>query len=231
VGAVLGLGAPFGLWLLILLGDPPDGSLMRWIYVYTGMATSLAFGTFGVIAGTLMKRVNASAIRDGLTELHNRRHVLAVMPRLASSARRRGRPLCVIMLDLDHFKRINDAYGHATGDRTLIAFADVIRDQVRSSDLAARWGGEEFLVVCPDADSQAGLEVAERLRASTEPLGPAELGHEQGQTVSLGVASYDPSSGPLDVDALLRHADAALYAAKNQGRNRVIEYGTLDASD
>jgi diguanylate cyclase (GGDEF)-like protein len=129
----------------------------------------------------------------------------------------------VVMIDLDHFKQVNDRYGHLVGDRTLAAVGRALREHGRSSDLIARYGGEEFAVLCPDTDCETGLQVAERLRVAVEQLGPQELGYPGPQTVSLGVAIQSPEH-PLTPEQLLDHADLALYRAKHRGRNRTVAW-------
>lgn len=220
-GVVLGLGAPFGLFVILALADPRPEAISGWIYGYTGISTCVVFALFGLLAGTLMNRLRAAATHDTLTGLPNRRLLVELLPRVLANARRRGRPLCVLMLDLDRFKRINDEFGHAVGDKTLGAVADVMRAEVRAGDLPARYGGEEFVVVCEDAARAVGLEIAERLRVAVGELEESRLGHPRRQTVSIGVAELEPADGD-DAEHLLRRADAALYRAKNEGRDRVV---------
>jgi diguanylate cyclase (GGDEF)-like protein len=154
---------------------------------------------------------------DALTGLFNRRHLWERLTEMVSSGRRTGRPIGVLMLDLDHFKTINDSAGHAAGDAVLCAVADRLRAEVRLEDVVGRWGGEEFVVILDSASAvDAGL-VAERLRLriAAEPVAVEPAG-EVPVTVSIGCAV-----GPEDGEELLHHADAALYRAKAGGRNRV----------
>ncbi|MDY0746297.1 diguanylate cyclase [Paucibacter sp. R3-3] len=160
---------------------------------------------------------------DALTGLSNRRAFYERARGLWATAVRRGRPLCIVMLDIDHFKDFNDRHGHDGGDRVLVMVAEVLRSNCRAGDLAVRWGGEEFLLLLPETDLSAGLAFAERLRAAVE--GSAiTLGGDQRVflSVSLGVA---PLELPVAVDAtletLIATADQFLYRAKNEGRNRV----------
>jgi diguanylate cyclase len=149
---------------------------------------------------------------DELTGLPNRRAWNAELPRAIERARRDGTPLAVAMLDLDFFKRFNDAYGHPAGDQLLKSAAASWREQIRSVDHLGRYGGEEFIVLLPAADAELAFGVVERLRQAT-PLG---------QTVSCGLASWD---GVETSDELVARADAALYAAKQGGRDRVAVAG------
>lgn len=213
-----------GLWLVFqIAGIDPGVGAARVALLYSAIATAIAFASFGLGLGRLMDRLRYAALRDGLTGLFNRRFLRESLPQLQAAAARHGIPLCVVMLDLDHFKRVNDAYGHLVGDQTLAAVGRSLRENSRRSDLVARYGGEEFAVLCPNTDSDTGLEVAERLRVAIEGLGPKELGHPGPQTVSLGVAVQSPDR-ELTPEELLDHADLALYRAKHRGRNRTVAW-------
>ncbi len=218
VGLLLSPGAPIGLWLLASWLQP-DMSI-GFALVYSGVATAIAFTIFGAWAGRLMDNLRAAAMHDGLTGLFNRRFLREALPSLQATAQRRSEPLCLLMLDLDHFKQVNDRFGHLVGDQTLRAVADVLRNQSRRSDLVGRYGGEEFAVLCPATDGATGISVAERLREAIANLGPDALGHPGPLTVSIGVAvQIDESFSP---DALMDRADLALYQAKHAGRNRTV---------
>lgn len=132
--------------------------------------------------------------------------------------------LCsVLLIDLDHFKSINDTYGHATGDAVLKRVAQTLAYNVRTSDEVGRWGGEEFLVLCPNADEDEAKALAERLRKSVETL---TWLFEQKVTVSIGVADRG-AKATLALDNTISRADAAMYAAKGDGRNRVMTHSSL----
>ncbi|HWR96828.1 MAG TPA: diguanylate cyclase, partial [Candidatus Methanoperedens sp.] len=168
----------------------------------------------------LHERTVRLSITDGLTKLHNQRYFQEALRREFQRSDRRGSPLSLALLDIDHFKRFNDAYGHQLGDLVLQELARTLRGQVRGLDVLARHGGEEFAVVMPDTPATAALRVAERLRAAIEahpvpgPEGPLRV------TVSLGVASVPhPQIG--SPEGLIAAADQALYRAKELGRNRV----------
>jgi diguanylate cyclase (GGDEF)-like protein len=169
----------------------------------------------------LRKDLSVQASRDPLTNLYNRRHLAAALPREMLRCQREAKPVALIIMDLDHFKRYNDHYGHAAGDICLRAVAHTIQGSAkRASDLAARYGGEEFLLLLPDTDEADALRMAEGLRGAVEAL---DIAHPQSfyghVTLSLGVAVMRPTY-PSDADELLRRADQALYAAKEAGRNR-----------
>jgi diguanylate cyclase (GGDEF)-like protein len=160
------------------------------------------------------------SIHDHLTTLFNRRYLEETLERELQRAGREQRPLGLIMLDIDHFKARNDTLGHAAGDRLLQALGHVLQADVRGSDFACRYGGEEFVLVLPDASRDATTQRAERLREDIGHLQVEHAGKDLGRvTVSLGVAVF-PDDGHT-VDAILRSADAALYRAKDEGRNRV----------
>jgi diguanylate cyclase (GGDEF)-like protein len=153
---------------------------------------------------------------DTLTGLPNRRHLQERLVEAAASAVRRNDTMAVLMVDVDHFKRVNDTFGHEAGDRVLHDVAATLQRACRAEDVVGRWGGEEFLVVAPITTAAGAGVLAERVRAAvaTEPVQLAEA--ECPITVSIGVAA-----GTGDVEGLLRKADAALYASKDGGRNRV----------
>ena len=162
------------------------------------------------------------AVTDGLTGLHNRRYLDSHLATLFERARNRGRPLSLMITDIDRFKAINDTFGHDVGDEVLREFAVRLRKNVRGIDLACRMGGEEFVVVMPDTDGHVANMVAERIRAqiADTPFTVGEDGREITVTVSVGVT---PMMQVADtVEAMLKRADIALYEAKNGGRNRVV---------
>jgi two-component system cell cycle response regulator len=158
------------------------------------------------------------AVTDALTGLHNQRYLMRHLRSLLESAP--TRELALLMIDVDHFKAVNDEYGHAVGDRALHAIAATLRDNTRMFDSLARYGGEEFVVVMPGAGCDDAAAAAERLRAAVESMGFHALpGQRCSLTISVGVAcTTDVITTP---DALLRAADLALYDAKRGGRNRV----------
>jgi diguanylate cyclase (GGDEF)-like protein len=165
------------------------------------------------------RRLKHASLTDELTELSNRRAGLAALQQASSAALRRDHPLSVISVDVDHFKKINDQYGHATGDQVLQSISRCLRETARREDTVCRWGGEEFLVICPDLSLRDGAQAAERLRKKIADLPVVVSGKAMPCTVSLGLASWVNSM--TSVDQLLAEADKALYAAKSGGRNRV----------
>jgi two-component system, cell cycle response regulator len=161
------------------------------------------------------------AVTDPLTGLHNRRYMEAHLRSLLQDATRQGAPLTVLIADIDHFKRINDTYGHDVGDVVLKEFSARLLQNVRTSDLTCRLGGEEFLILMPDTDVEVAAPVAERLRMCIAELPFSVAGVEPiPVTASVGLASLkSPEETP---ETLFKRADEALYAAKRAGRNRVI---------
>jgi two-component system cell cycle response regulator len=155
---------------------------------------------------------------DALTGVYNRRHLEEELTRQYAIARRQRHPVSVLLLDIDHFKQVNDTYGHPAGDLVLREFARRLRDDLRAGDIAGRWGGEEFLVVLPGADLSAAIEVAERIRRATARTPVITAEGEIPLTVSGGCAV-----GPLDTpDDQVSRADTALYQAKAAGRDRIV---------
>ena len=163
------------------------------------------------------------AATDSLTGLPNSRSLNDNLTRMLALAQRSNKPLAAILCDLDHFKLINDVYGHGKGDETLAATAATLRAVVRDSDLAGRYGGEEFLILLPDTDLDGAAVVAEKLRHEISRMSVSGL--EAGITASLGVAAF-PTDAP-DTAKLLRITDRALYAAKARGRNCVVTSALL----
>jgi len=164
------------------------------------------------------------AATDGLTGLPNQRTVHETLKRLAAQAGRTASPLALVLFDLDHFKAINDTYGHGKGDDVLAAVGAVSATTVRASDFVGRFGGEEFAVLLPDTDLAGGCRAAEKLRAALAAI--SVTGVDRRITASFGVAVMPDDAGESDL--LLRVADRALYAAKTAGRDRVeTAHGTL----
>ena len=159
----------------------------------------------------------ADAQRDELTGLGNRRHLEHRLPMLLEVAKSQALPLTVALVDLDHFKQINDRFGHAVGDKVLVEMARMLHENTRSSDVLARIGGEEFLVVFPDMSPMQALEVCERLRSRVEAHDWRHLAEGLSVTLSVGI-SHAP---PYELSTLFDEADKAMYRAKHGGRNRV----------
>ena len=173
----------------------------------------------------LQIRLQEQAIRDPLTGLYNRRYLDETLPRELSRAKREGYPLSLIMVDLDHFKQVNDTYGHPAGDTVLRALAEILRHGAREGDVPCRYGGEEFIVALPRMPLAMALERADHWRAAIADLCIRHGELEVRVTLSAGIATFPEHGG--DFDTLLKCADLALYAAKHQGRNQVLPYDSI----
>lgn len=225
LGLLLSAGAPIGLLLLRLATSRADiGSLAaEWTrewptYLYVAVSTSLVFTAFGATLGHGADQLLRLATRDSLTGLLNRRALAQRLDFETRRARRYGQALSVLLLDVDHLKDINDRYGHGAGDDALQRIGDAISSGCRSTDIAGRWGGDEFLVVAPSTPlADAGL-LGDRIQQAVRALGV-----EPSMTVSMGVASADAGSPPARFERLLRTADDMLYLAKRAGRDRVTQ--------
>jgi two-component system cell cycle response regulator len=162
------------------------------------------------------------AVTDALTGLFNRRYMESHADSLVERAAARGKPLSALIIDIDHFKAVNDTHGHDAGDDVLREFSDRLRSCIRGIDLACRYGGEEFVVIMPDTDLGVANKVAERIRrrVAAEPFPIARGSRSVEVTISVGLAGR---IGPQDTSALImKRADSALYLAKRNGRNRVV---------
>jgi diguanylate cyclase len=171
-------------------------------------------------AETARRAAEWLAVTDPLTGAFNRRHFFIAGERRFAQSRQVHEHICVLLLDVDDFKSINDRHGHATGDRVLIEVAKACKASMRDADLLARYGGEEFVALLPATDLQMALQVAERVRATVASASVVTgAGVAVRPTVSVGVAML--ASGPVSFDGLLAQADSAMYNAKRGGKNRV----------
>jgi diguanylate cyclase (GGDEF)-like protein len=161
--------------------------------------------------------ISRLAATDELTNLSNRRSFNDRLDSALSSARRHEYPLSMIMIDLDHFKTVNDTFGHSKGDQVLKAFADVLREIIRAEDFAARWGGEEFAIILQHTSREAASALAERIRVAFEQYSNSTF--TMALSASFGVVQLQAGE---DSVSLIRRADDALYKAKHEGRNRVV---------
>jgi eukaryotic-like serine/threonine-protein kinase len=216
------------LGLPLLAGDEVIGLLtidsrVPAAYGENEAAVAFAFAGQAAIAirnARLFGQMQRMAATDALTETHNRHRFFELAEAEWEAARLLGRPLAVMMLDIDHFKRVNDTHGHAVGDAVLRAVADRCRAALREADVLGRYGGEEFAVLLPGTELAAATQVAERLRLLIDEVPLQFAGGEIAVTISVGVAAADDATPTLA--ALLNRADEALYEAKTSGRNRVV---------
>lgn len=183
----------------------------------------------GALARALaLAEVSALATTDGLTGLSNRRRLDELSARAFAEAKRYGKPLSVLVTDVDHFKKVNDTHGHAAGDDVLRHVASILKSEARDTDVVGRYGGEEFVLVLPSTDAEGARELAERIRKRIEASPAATSVGEVRVTLSLGVAGF-PTHGE-GLDALVHAGDEALYEAKRAGRNRVVLAGANNAT-
>ncbi len=175
-----------------------------------------------------LNKVKLMSETDPLTGLYNLRAFNIILERAFTQAVRYSRPMSVIMLDSDHLKNVNDTYGHESGNRLLKQIVSCVQTQLRATDVLARYGGDEFVVLLPETGARGAREVAERIRRSVESTGLQVRGSIVPTTVSLGVASY-PDEG-VDLELLLDKADKAMYRSKQEGRNRSTHFGADAAS-
>jgi len=177
------------------------------------------------------KRLEESAITDSLTGLHNRRYLKQIFPKLFAQTQREKHRLSGLMLDLDHFKRVNDRYGHLAGDQCLIQLGDILKESCRASDYIFRMGGEEFLILSLNDTTLGGELLAEKVRNA---LAKNPVMYKQAlinMTASIGVGiTENEMDAETALTSLLFHADKALYAAKNKGRNQVVIYSSMKES-
>jgi diguanylate cyclase (GGDEF)-like protein len=194
----------------------------RWLYSLAAqalLATCMVMCYLWYLVTELGRELAEQARTDSLTGALNRRAMEEAALRETARSTRHGNPLCMIVLDVDHFKHLNDTRGHAAGDRALQALVDQVKIMLRANDLIARTGGEEFTILLPDTSTSAGTQAAERVRQAIEAL---EIPFEDEPirfTISAGVAQLDLSQGSWEV--MMRRADSAMYLAKEHGRNSV----------
>jgi len=170
----------------------------------------------------LRHKLESQSIRDGMTGLFNRSFMEVALDRELQRASRHGKPVAVMMVDVDHFKQLNDSFGHEAGDVVLREVAECLRTGVRVEDIVCRYGGEEFVIILPELGVRSAMERAETLRRRVGELGVRLHGRALREvTISIGVAIYPEHAD--SGEELLRHTDRALYAAKHHGRNRVVQ--------
>ena len=228
--SVIALGTGWEFWGEDILAPvfiesyAPESEGERWEYVISiAVFSVIALVLPALIGGRLIARqrvltdeLTRLAENDYLTGLYNRSKLTELLEMELARHQRYKRDLSVIMVDIDYFKKTNDSMGHAAGDRLLKAISARIGDTTRNVDIAGRWGGEEFLVICPETDLQGARQLAEKLR---QAIGGTAFGELGSKTVSCGVAAVGTD---INLDMLVNRADKALYAAKEAGRNKVV---------
>ena len=198
-----------------------DAAQNVYILIQLFLSSAVVIALFTMFGGTLLQvsdvatSMTRMAHTDALTEIANRRAAMDRLTQEIARAHRYEGAFSVLLLDLDHFKDVNDRHGHEMGDRVLQAFAELVRDACRDADLAARWGGEEFLAILPETDAEDAHAMAMRIR---EAVAAASFYDVDALTVSIGVATFRPGD---TLDDVVGRADRALYIAKEEGRDRV----------
>ena len=236
----------FCTWLLLLFAagnvirglGMATGLLVRWhlaraftlaaFALYIGVALGLAFGFFWLSTTNFFIQLEDAAGTDPLTRLYNRLSFLRACEKVLGVSVRSGRSFSILMLDLDHFKTVNDRFGHPMGDAALLAVVECMQNSVRGIDVLGRWGGEEFAALLPNSSLEAAFIVAERMRANIANIElpiPDRFSPDPiflNLTASIGVATYRPSD---TIQTMISRADRGLYLAKDSGRNRVLSAG------
>lgn len=165
----------------------------------------------------LTEEIRSLSEIDHLTEMYNRRKITELIETEYVRYKRYKHPLSIILIDIDYFKKVNDVFGHNQGDVMLKEFAELLQTDARESDHVGRWGGEEFLIICPETDIHGVATLAEKLRKSIKEYPFTNVGH---QTASFGITTC---TDDCTVESMMNHADKALYSAKSAGRNKVAQ--------
>jgi len=171
----------------------------------------------------LMEKLKDTSLRDGMTGLYNRRFLEEIIDKIMSQANRNNDTYAIMMLDVDFFKMVNDTYGHDVGDKVIVALSKILKSSIRDSDLAIRYGGEEFIVMLHNASDEGMMSIAKKIHSEFAKLS-FDVGNGQSlqKTISIGIAKF-----PTDGDSIwkcIKYADTALYEAKNTGRNKIVEF-------
>jgi diguanylate cyclase (GGDEF)-like protein len=246
VGTVLGIAGPLGAFFLRLIlfydGDlyalKTDYDTFAFFYDYMAVGATLSFTIFGYLLGTKIdytlsqeKKFYELSIRDPLTGIYNRRHVEKCLEAEFKRANRFHYHLSCLLFDIDHFKGINDTYGHHFGDKVLKTLASTVESRIREYDIFGRYGGEEFILILPQTLPEEAYRIAETLRQEIAlqsiELSGTQVGSRRGTTtpksvqitISIGVCS-SALHPHLDKEELIKHADFAMYHAKEEGRNQ-----------
>ena len=197
----------------------------RWEYIISIAIFSFLSLIFPFIIGKrlieqqeqLSKEIRNLSETDHLTAIYNRRKMTELFDREITRYKRYKYPLSIILIDIDYFKKINDQFGHNQGDTTLKEIASILKSEARESDYVGRWGGEEFLIICPETDLEGARTLAEKLRKIISEYPFTRIGH---RTASFGITTCSNDSS---FENMINHADKALYSSKSAGRNKVAQ--------
>ncbi len=219
-GLALSLTIPLG-WILLqfIVGRNPFSSVAfdGLLYTYTGLGVSALFTTVGFYIGRREQTITNLALSDGLTGLYNKRYFQNRLDQEFERFQRYGTPMSLVQIDLDHFKTINDKWGHQAGDATLKAVAKAVNDNLRTGEIAARVGGEEICIIVSNSNARAAFQLAERLRRAFKKIDVAWHHDHIQVSASFGIAQAEPDT--LTKWQLYERADQALYQAKKNGRD------------
>lgn len=208
-----------------ILGVKNDNDMVQWIYIQR--ATEFLLQIL-IATDALLLSLRENIERDPLTGVYNRIGIDRILSKMWKTSAEKNIPLTVAMADIDDFKLVNDTYGHVVGDELLQEISSLIKRSLREGDAVLRFGGEEFLILLPKADTEGAKIPLERIRGQIENRVFTKKNIKV--TISVGAASY-PDDRPLSPEELIEFADNALYKAKAQGKNAVVFYGELDMSD
>jgi diguanylate cyclase (GGDEF)-like protein len=218
--------AAFGTYLIGVAVAPEGVPQTGWATVAFNLVALALISYVASVIGREQRKAHESALRlsryDPLTQLYSRSYISLALDQEILRSGRSGRPFALMLFDLDGLKPVNDRFGHEAGDRLLRGVADVIRGGVRGTDVAGRYGGDEFIVLLPETEADGAVRVAEKLRRDIAQLSLPDTGQMVRSTVSIGVVSF-PDDGRSAVE-LLRRADAAMYEAKRRGRDQIVRY-------
>jgi len=219
-GSLLSVIGPLGGYIFLAVAKQENFSQLWLTYLYTEILTLISFTLFGYILGRKAELIEYHSLHDHLTGLYNRGYLMDLFKENISLHLRYSQTFSAIMLDLDYFKQVNDQHGHLVGDKTLMATAQCVKQTIRSSDIAGRYGGEEFIILCPNTESSDALHLAERIRKNVASLSEDDIGFQGVQTASFGVLTLTPKMD-AKLNVILKKLDDALYQAKHLGRNQV----------
>ena len=220
IGGMLSFLGPLGEWGFVSLFAGQEEDLLTLTYLYTEIWTLLCFTSFGFLLGRSNDELESIAFHDALTGVFSRGYLMAQFKELSALHGRYEQSFSAMLLDLDHFKQVNDRHGHLVGDKTLKAVSQCMQSTCRQTDIVGRYGGEEFLVLCPNTGQEEVLQLAERLRQNIARLPAATLGFDGPQTVSVSVVAV-ADNVDVSVKSIISSLDKALYAAKSKGRDQV----------
>lgn len=203
--------------------QPIDSSVLNFVYVFNVsvvffLLSYLSFFYLGTVKRA-QRKLHIMATTDPLTDLYNRRHLRFLLNKEAHNARENKPSISLILIDIDHFKNINDTYGHEVGDTVLIQIAQILKNEMREQDLVARWGGEEFLIIMPNATPNDAMISAKRIQTALAQFPwDKSFNFSLTPTISAGISVFDEDE---DLNLAVNRADKALYRCKESGRNRI----------